>query len=181
MKDRQADRRGPPVRAAEGTHGLKCRSPREWLRFPTDIRDRGPTIGTQPLLRAPSWQVHTRIRRVFDRVASCNAQAVIRLDGPDGPENPRRRRGRPVGAARGGRRPRRGASLVTVEGSSDASWLSGGGEHFERRKASGFRGLSKCHLRRRPALIAFAGPCRRSSPYLLDMVGGGEEWPATLY
>jgi len=84
-----------------------------------------------------------------------HVHAVIRLDGPDGPESaPTAWATAELLAEAVGRAAARVS--VTVEGSSGRELVVRWGEHFERRKASGFRAL-KVHLTQEARAHAFAG------------------------
>ena len=83
-----------------------------------------------------------------------HVHAVVRFDGPDGPETAPTARATAQRLAEAVGRAAARVS-VTVEGSSGRELVVRLGEHFERLKASGFRAL-KVHLTEEARANAFA-------------------------
>jgi len=103
-----------------------------------------------------------------------HVHAVIRLDGPDGPESaPTAWATAELLAEAVGRAAARVS--VTVEGSSGRELVVRWGEHFERRKASGFRAL-KVHLTQEARAHAFAGAVPAQFTVSVGYGRGREEW-----
>ena len=144
----------PPVRARGGHARAELSEPEtsgaHAFRLTYEIVS---STGTAAVAQSASWLVPHPDQTVLT-AWRCACHAVIRLDGPDGPETAptawatAQRLAEAVGRAAA-------RVSVTVQGSSGRELVVRWGQHFERLKVSGFRAL-KVHLMEEARAHAFA-------------------------